>query len=175
MMKKNPDAVVKVGVTGHRRLGDDPRTPLYVHAQCVRVLDQLQHLARHRGASLQTYSALAIGADQLFARAALGLHLPLIGVIPFADYPADFEGDDRRQFEVLLGFCQSVYELPRKRRSNEAYLAVGKWMVDETDYLVAVWNGEPAAGKGGTGDVVAYAGKKRRPILRINPAAAPPR
>jgi hypothetical protein len=164
--------VIKVGVTGHRKLGENPVVPCFVHAQCVLLLERLRELARLRHAGLVAYSALAIGADQLFAQAALGLGIPLVGVIPFEDYPADFDGEDRRRFEKLLACCVEVYRLPNKRRSDRAYLEVGKWVVNQVDYLVAVWNGLPAEGVGGTGDIVAFAEKKKRSVLHIDPAAA---
>jgi hypothetical protein len=164
--------VIKVGVTGHRKLGENPVVPCFVHAQCVLLLDRLRDLARLRHAHLVAYSALAIGADQLFAQAALGLGLPLVGAIPFEDYPADFDGEDRHRFENLLACCREVHRLPNKRRSDRAYLDVGKWIVNQVDYLVAVWNGLPAEGVGGTGDVVAFAEKRKRGVLRIDPAAA---
>lgn len=166
----NP-TVVAVGVTGHRRLGGDPRTPWFVQAECVRLLDRLRELAVYRGVRLVAYSALAIGADQLFARAAVGLGLPLVGVLPFADYADDFSTDERPDFETLLSLCCEVHRLPTRRRSDRAYLRGGLWMVDRVDYLVAVWDGQPAKGVGGTGDVVAYADKKGRPVFRIDPNA----
>ncbi|MBX2799455.1 MAG: hypothetical protein KTR31_17400 [Myxococcales bacterium] len=160
---------LRVGVTGHRKLGADPRVARKVHAQCVHILSTWQALSPYAG-PVQAVSALAIGADQLFAEAALGLQIPLVGVIPFDDYPEDFEGPDRARFEELVDLCDRVERLPRKRRTNRAYLAAGHWVVDHVDHLVAVWNGAPAAGVGGTGDVVAYAQKRRCPVLRIDPA-----
>jgi hypothetical protein len=168
---KTTTQVVGVGVTGHRRLGDDPRLPYVVGAQCVEILRHLQELAHYRRATLVAYSALAVGADQLFAEAALGLGIPVVGVIPFEDYPADFEGDERRRFETLLGLCRDVHRLRAKQRSDRAYLKGGLWVVNQVEYLIAVWNGLPAAGLGGTGDVVAYAEKKNRTVLRIDPTA----
>src|SRR4051794_1928989 len=92
--------VVAVGVTGHRHLGDDPRTPWFVLAECVRILDRLRDVAVIGEAKVVAYSALAIGADQLFAQAALGLGLSLVGVLPFADYPEDFSPEERPAFET---------------------------------------------------------------------------
>jgi hypothetical protein len=155
-------------VTGHRHLGADPRTPLMVHAQCVRILERLAELARQSRADLRAYSALAIGADTLFAQAAVGLGIPLVGIIPYADYRNDFEGAEQNQFELMLGLCQEVQRLPARKRSRDVYLRAGKVMVDRIDYLVAVWDGLPASGVGGTGDVVAYARRKKRPILHID-------
>jgi hypothetical protein len=162
---------IGVGITGHRKLGPDSRVGWYVHAQCVRALGQLRSLAEMQQTAVVAYSALAIGADQLFAQAAVGLGIPLVGAIPFEGYADDFDGEDRRHFETLLSQCCRVHRLPNKRRSLRAYLDVGKWIVDQVDYLVAVWNGLPAQGKGGTGDIVAYAARRKRPVLRIDPAA----
>jgi hypothetical protein len=166
------DGALRVGVTGHRRLGADPLVSWYVGAQCVRLLDRLQALAELRQVEVIAYSALAIGADQLFAEAALGLGIPLVGVIPFANYPADFDGADRDRYEALLRRCTEVERLPYRTRSNRAYYEAGKWVVNAADYVVAVWDGRPAAALGGTADVVVYAEKKKRPIFRIDPTAA---
>ena len=51
----------------------------------------------------------------------------------------------------------------------EGFLEAGKYVVDACDLLFAVWDGETAEGRGGTGDVVAYAQRKRRPIIHMNP------
>ena len=163
--------VMRVGVTGHRKLGNDPATQWRVHAQCVRALTRLEDVARLEQATVEAFSALAIGADQIFAKAALGLGMPLVGVIPFEDYPNDFDAADRHEFEMLLTRCRHVHRLPAKRRSNRAYLKAGLWVVNQVDFLVAVWDGKAAAGVGGTGDVVAYAQSKSCPVVRIDPMA----
>jgi hypothetical protein len=53
--------------------------------------------------------------------------------------------------------------------SEDAYLAAGKHIVDRAGLLVALWNGKPAAGKGGTGDIVAYARSQGRPVVHVHP------
>jgi hypothetical protein len=40
--------------------------------------------------------------------------------------------------------------------------------VSECDVLLALWDGEPARGKGGTADVIAYARALHRPVIIIN-------
>jgi hypothetical protein len=160
--------ILKVGITGHRKLGDDPAVEWFVHAECVRILDRLRAVTELRQGEVVAYSALAIGADQLFSRAALGLGLPLVGIIPFAEYAADFVDLESRDYDALLSRCREVHRLPSKRRSKKAYMDAGKWIVDRVDTLIAVWDGQPAAGLGGTGDVVDYAERKGRPIIRID-------
>ena len=95
--------------------------------------------------------------------------MPLVGVIPFEDYRNDFQGPELGEFEALLARCDHVHRMPHRQRSKHAYLEAGLWIVDHVDFLVAVWDGKPAAGIGGTGDVVADAETKDRPILRIDP------
>jgi hypothetical protein len=44
--------------------------------------------------------------------------------------------------------------------------------VDRSDVLLAVWDGQPARGPGGTGDVVAYARARGTPVEVVWPAGA---
>jgi len=46
---------------------------------------------------------------------------------------------------------------------------VGRWVVDHSDHLVAVWDGMAARGPGGTGDVVAYARERGHPVTVVTP------
>jgi hypothetical protein len=155
-----PVAVYRVGVTGHRHL----RAPQTVAARCRETLQGILH--DHPDAV--ACSALAIGADSLFAEAALALGMPLVAVIPFATYADDFTTpDERAQYERLLSSSTEVVRLPHARRSNAAYLAIGRWMVERCNLLVVIWDEQPSAGFGGTADVVALARRKGRPFIHI--------
>jgi hypothetical protein len=52
-----------------------------------------------------------------------------------------------------------------------SYLAAGKRVVDMSDVMVAIWNGKPAEGLGGTADIVQYALAQKKPVIHINPTA----
>ena len=54
---------------------------------------------------------------------------------------------------------------------EKSYLEAGKRLVNESDTLVAVWDGKTAKGPGGTGDIVAYALKSGKKVIHINPIA----
>jgi hypothetical protein len=69
----------------------------------------------------------------------------------------------------LLARAATVNVLPFAEPSEDAYLAAGKYVVDRADILVTLWNGKPAAGKGGTGDIVEYARLLNRPVIHIDP------
>lgn len=160
---------IRVGVTGHRKLGADLRVHCRVQQQRTFLLDRLRGMAKDCGKDIFAYSAFAIGADQLFAEAALGLQVPLVGLAPFEEYPEDFEGDDRTRFEKFLNYCVRVEKRPPKKRSNKAHFNTGKWMVKQCDSVVAVWDGQRAKGVGGTGDVVKFGTEKSKEVMVIDP------
>lgn len=146
--------VLCVGVTGHRRLAD----PDAVAGQVDRVLDALA--PTEGGHRIRAVSSLAEGADRIVAarvlarpRAGLTAILPL----PAPDYRRDFP-DSVDEFDSLLSRADtvSVVEPPRPERT-EAYLAAGRAVADASDVLIAVWDGAPAAGRGGTAEIVRYA------------------
>ena len=87
----------RIGVTGHRDLGDEA-TAAFVAGQCKAILQKA--LAEH--GEVVALSALAEGADTLFAEAALELGVPLEAVTPFEGYVEDFEGQARERYERLL-------------------------------------------------------------------------
>ncbi len=51
---------------------------------------------------------------------------------------------------------------------NLAYQWAGHKVVDEAHALVAIWDGQPAQGVGGTGEIVAYARDRGLPLAWIN-------
>jgi hypothetical protein len=141
-------------------------------------------------------SPLAKGADRIVVEAVLERSRAQLKVIaPFAkaDYESDFtEPGDLEQFRELWNKASEKHELgadygevlpsdteiERHRKQNlrnEGYFRVGRETVDACEFLIAIWNGQPAAGKGGTGDVVAYAIERGRTVFWIdsnNPIAA---
>ncbi|MDQ3802310.1 MAG: hypothetical protein M3416_00415 [Acidobacteriota bacterium] len=115
-------------------------------------------------------TSLAVGADQLFANAVLRRGGSLEVVIPFAGYERTFsEGRDRQEYTQLLQHALRTEVLEKHGSDEEAYFASGKRMVDQSELLIAVWDGLPATGLGGTGDVVSYALQQRIKTIHLNP------
>jgi hypothetical protein len=146
--------VLCVGVTGHRRLAD----PVGVAVEVDRVLDSLA--PRGGGHRIRVISSLAEGADLIVASRALArpsAGLTAILPLPAADYRRDFP-DSVDEFDALLSRADSVSVAePAGPRRTDAYLAAGHDVVDASDVLIAVWDGAPAAGRGGTAEIVGYA------------------
>ncbi|HYA78876.1 MAG TPA: SLATT domain-containing protein, partial [Candidatus Nitrosopolaris sp.] len=62
-----------------------------------------------------------------------------------------------------------VEEVTGEESPGRAYMEAGILTVDRADIMVVVWNGKPAAGVGGTGDVVAYTRELGKPLVIIDP------
>jgi hypothetical protein len=194
--QENDRPVVVVGVTGHRRLSaaDGLRRRVLEILQCIR-----QATPQHPQSKLVALSALAEGADRLVAELLLSnaIHGSLRVVLPLelADYRSDFQAEgSTKAFHALLDQAEEICFPParqvvgkqRGQRApghapdesspsadrNEAYERAGQYVVDHCDVLVALWDGEPAHGRGGTGDIVTYARQAGRPIVWINTLGA---
>ncbi|MDX6574264.1 MAG: hypothetical protein QOE96_217 [Blastocatellia bacterium] len=153
---------MRVGITGHQKL-ESPANWEWVRSELDRFLSSLPQ-------PLIGISSLAVGADQLFATAILAQDGALEIVVPFEGYESTFsEGDDRQAYLNLLYRASKVDVLKRHGTDEEAYFAAGKTLVDRSERIVAVWDGKPAGGLGGTGDVVAYALERTKPVVNINP------
>jgi hypothetical protein len=145
----------RAGVTGHRALSQPMET--YAKVRCHELLAQ----ARAEHTRLQALTALAEGADTLFAEVALTLRIPLRVVVPFRGFEQDFEeGPPRQRYHQLLGLARWKAPLRFAERSDEAYWQSGLWVAERVDLLIAIWDGKPARGHGGTAEVVEYARKR---------------
>lgn len=155
----------RVAVTGHRYLGGQSTVQFVAHTFHT-LLAQAQ---RDHPAGVVALFGVAEGADMLFAEAAIDLGIPLNAIIAYEGFVEDFPpGPLRERYQYLLARCRNVATLPFTRRSDAAYMAAGRWLVSNCDLLLAAWNGQPAAGPGGTGDVVAYARRMNRPVIHIH-------
>lgn len=153
---------MRIGITGHQRL-KEPSSWQWVSSE-------LDNLLNHLASPLIGITSLAIGADQLFANAVLQHGGSLEAIIPFAGYENTFsEGHNKQEYTRLLNSASKVEILEKHGSNEEAYLEAGKRMIDLSDILVAVWDGKPAAGLGGTGDAVNYALQKQRKVIHLNP------
>jgi len=153
---------VRVGITGHQKL-DEPANWKWVATE----LEQFLSGVRQR---LTGISCLAAGADQLFAITLLEQGGVLEVIVPFSEYDSTFsEPADRQTYLDLLQRASNVDVLMRDGTNEEAYYAAGKAMADRSDLIIAVWDGKPAEGLGGTADVVGYALHQHKRIVHINP------
>lgn len=152
---------MKAGITGHQDLGDLVAIA-WVRGELVRALE-LQGVTHG-------FTCLAAGADQLFAQALLDRRIPYTVVVPSTGYELAFQDvAARHEYVRLLGRAERCIDLGFEQPGEEAYWAAGQEIVRLADLLIAVWNGAPAAGLGGTGDVVGHARQVGRSVWHLNP------
>jgi hypothetical protein len=161
-----------VGVTGHRVLAEIER----IRAAIDAALDAFER--RFPGRPLVALSALAEGADRLVAERVLarfGGALRVVLPLPRADYASDFAAaGSRRELEALCARAEQIVELPARGAREEAYEAAGHYVVERSDVLVAVWDGQEARGRGGTAAMVERARLRGLPIAWIRAGNRPP-
>ncbi|HEX7294561.1 MAG TPA: hypothetical protein VF251_02335, partial [Pyrinomonadaceae bacterium] len=88
--------------------------------------------------------------------------------LPVADYLRDFASEaDGRIFRDLLARADEVIEFPATSSREESYEMAGDFIVNNCDVLLAIWDGEPAHGRGGTATVVEYARELHLPIAWV--------
>jgi len=120
--------------------------------------------------SLRLVSPLARGADRLPARAALALGYTLHVPMPFpqAEYEKDFDTpEDLAEFRALLAHAREDWlalDGERGPETNRSYETVGRYVVRRSDVLIAIWDGGPGGGRGGTAEIVRYAAHAGVPV-----------
>jgi hypothetical protein len=152
---------MRIGITGHQRLSS-PADWDWVEQQLDELLSVLSELAG--------FTSLALGADQLFVELILKRGGSFVAVVPFVDYELKFEeGASRDAYKRLLAQASTVEVLKGSGSNREAYFKAGKQVVNRSEMLLAVWDGKPAAGLGGTADAVSYARHCGKLIVHLNP------
>ena len=153
---------MRIGITGHQELNDP--------AAWTWVRSMLRHEVGGATLPLVGVTSLAVGTDQLFARVVLDLGGSLLAVLPFADMERSFSPEHLYAYRELVKKA-SVEVLTTSGSDEDAYFAAGQRVVDLSDRILAVWDGGPAKGKGGTADIVSYALQRGVSLAHINPVS----
>jgi hypothetical protein len=183
---------MRIGVTGHRQLPDEESLSEKIRQVLKKdIFDLFDKDSKkiidsspHTPIAFSILTPLAEGSDRLAAKEVLKLPDSRIEVVlPLTkeDYLQDFNTQESRQeFEGLLILARRPITLKRQNLSEEfpqgdlaearrrAYEDVGRYVVDHCDILIALWDGEPSRGKGGTAEIIDYAEKRNRPVIIIS-------
>lgn len=157
--------LLKIAVTGHRFI--DHNSTLI---NSVRQL--LTKFSRnHADSDIYLYSALAEGSDQLIANLIKEFpKIKLIVPLPLSidEYLQDFESKQAKQnFHELLNIAHHIINLPINKDHETSYQNLSKFLAEECDFLIAIWDGEYSNKKGGTGEVVRSAIELEKPVYWI--------
>ncbi len=179
--------MLSVGVTGHRAdvLAEDSLGAL--EGRIRGVLELLQQSGNAlfereeacfaaQKPQLRFVSPIADGADQIAAEVALDMGWKLQVVLPFRrdTYRSSLANDSARErFDRLLERSECVLELPGEGGAKlDAYVMTGRATIAHCDILIAVWDGLPPRGRGGTGEVVQVALTHGTAVIHVSPHQA---
>ena len=181
-----PRFAIRLGITGHRTF--DAKQTADLEAAVRRIFadlkTQMAAVLAQEGAA-RTYrpeplihltSPLAEGADRIAARAAIaeGAILSAALPMPATEYKRDFAPGDT-EFERLRsvaaenGAVTELYlaAIHTKEERDASYAHVGSYIRRHSDILIAIWDGQPARGTGGTANVIVEAIEMGLPVIHI--------
>ena len=152
--------VLALGFTGHRKLDDEGQCRQWIYA----------YLEQRKAADRWTVcgvSSVAAGADLLFAESCIALGIPLRVLLPLAreEFRKDFDEATWARAEEAMRSAVSVEVVGSDEGRDERYYECGLETVQQSQMLLAVWNGQPALGQGGTAEIVAFAQQMGRPVV----------
>jgi hypothetical protein len=157
---------VRVGVVGHRFLSAQGRA--FAQRACADLFAQVAS----KGREITAVSALAEGADTVFADVALRSGMPLEAVQPHDEYLYDFRSNAARStYLTMWPLARRRTVLPYRHRCDAAYEAGMRWVVDRSSMLVAIWDGHPSHSIGGTAQTVTYARRSGCPVIHMSTLA----
>jgi hypothetical protein len=157
--------MTRLAVTGHRGLSE--KTTALVDAALR------SEISKHaKTGDLVGLSCLADGADALFARAILNHGGALHVIVPARKYRDELPEGHHATYDALMAEAVEVIRLDHVESDSGAHMDASLRMLTETDELLAVWDGQPARGHGGTADVVDAAHSQDIPVTVIWPAGA---
>lgn len=170
-----------VGITGHRlealppelvpAIGDHLATSLeMLRSEALALFRREAEFFSSREPVFTLVSPLASGVDQITARIALDAGWKLQAVLPLGrrDYAAMQDEASAAELGQLLDAAECVLELPGDAADPlDAYVMAGRATVAHCDLLIAVWDGLPARGRGGTAETIDLALVRGTPILHI--------
>jgi uncharacterized phage-like protein YoqJ len=148
----------------------------YQHPDNLKMLRRLKALIirfiERRGVTT-FISGMALGIDMWSAQIVLSLkekypQIKLVCAIPCANHPAKWNEKDQQLHKEICEQADYVYYVSEEPYTNWCMIKRDEWMVNESRFVIAVWNGEEAK-HSGTWHTVKYAKKRQRNIVQLHP------
>ncbi|WP_327291024.1 hypothetical protein [Streptomyces sp. NBC_01198] len=155
---------MRLGITGHRGLTEDVEHVVRTALGTV--------VREYAGDDLVGVSCLADGPDAWFAQEILRNGGRIEAVLPAEEYRESLPGSHHPLYDDLVRRSSQVHTTGLIQPGPEAYQIGNEIMMGLVDILVAVWDGRPARGYGGTADAVSYAHRTGLPVRVIWPQGA---
>ncbi len=152
-----------IGFTGHRKLADEKEGRAAIHKF-------LEAQKAETSSKIYGVSSVAAGADLIFAETCLHLGIPLRILLPFTpeEFHKDFDEPTWKRAEHVMSQALSVDVVGTDPSRDARYYECGVETVDQSELLLALWDGKPSNGLGGTEDIVSFARDQGRPVVWIH-------
>jgi hypothetical protein len=153
--------ILKIGISGKRQIGEDEtgKVKCKIEAAIWKLLNEYKTI------DFVGYTSLAEGADTIFADVVVNVFKkPLHIVLPFSEagYKKDFQ--DPVALNIFEGYIKehgiakiATPVLPTdKEERNQGYFNAGKFIADQCNEMIFVWDGLKPEGHGGTAEIMGY-------------------
>jgi hypothetical protein len=156
-------SVLAIGFTGHRSLPDEAKS-----RESIRGF--LREQKAKTSAIVYGVSSAAAGSDLLFAESCLELEIPLRILLPLPreEFRKDFDPATWLRAEAVMSKAVSVVVTGDREIRNQAYYECGVETVQQSQLMIALWDGEPSRGMGGTQEIKEFAEKMDKPVIWIH-------
>jgi hypothetical protein len=154
-----------IGFTGHRKLPDEAKCRAAIRKVLLEWIEKVPGV-------VYGVTSVAAGGDLLFAETCIELNLPIRVFLPLPkeQFRDDFDEPAWARAECVFQKALSVEVTGASEKLTERYYECGIETVQESQLLVALWDGEPSQGLGGTADMVHFAKEQGRPVIWIHSA-----
>ncbi len=149
---------ISIGITGHR---DFIQTE--THSNLLKAFFK-KLLEDYKDSPIVLYTPLAEGADRFVAniflsfkedyKSRIKLYVPLPNKKD--NYINEFNNSSKEEFNNLFSKADKTFSVQNYHDNKNEYLNVGKFIVDSSNILIAIWNGLDNGKVGGTSDIVNY-------------------
>jgi hypothetical protein len=153
-------SVLAIGFTGHRNLPDE--------IMCrTLICDFLREQKARRSSVVYGVSSAASGGDLIFAESCLELEIPLRILLPLPreEFRIDFDSATWMRVEQVMSKAVSVDVIEDRESRKEGYYACGIETVQQSECMIALWDGEQSKGVGGTQEIVDFATEMGKPVI----------
>lgn len=142
------------------------------HPDCLKIKSQLRRmisgLIEKKNVS-HFIAGAALGVDMWAMEIVLELKKQYPGItleaaVPCSSQAARWNAEAKERYGRLLSLCDRV-TLVQEHYTPDCMMKRNEYMVDSSDYVVAVWNGKPS----GTGNTIKYAKRRGKPVYSISP------
>ena len=142
-----------------------------MHPACIKIKNQLERLIIgliEKKNVTHFISGVALGIDTWAAEIVLELkedypNITLEAAVPCRSQICNWNVKAKERYHRLLSLCDKT-TLFSEQYTADCMMKRNIYMVDNSDYVIAVWNGKPS----GTGNTVRYAINNKKEVYCIN-------